>query len=194
MTLAVLKNNRWAWRVAEPFWRWDAARKSNIVRAHMSKGSKVLDIGAGFCFVSEILESHGYDTTALDIENLSVTPLQPRVYDGRHIPYEDDSFDVALLLTVLHHTRSHDQIVSEARRVAKRLIIIEDVYESRFQKRLTHLADSLINFEFKGHPHSNRRESSWSRFFERHGLNVNHAGHRRLAYFKQGVYVLDRMR
>jgi len=43
---------------------------------------------------------------------------------------------LALLPTILHHTPEPDDIIKESARIAKRLIIIEDVYEGRFDIRI----------------------------------------------------------
>jgi len=70
------------------------------------------------------------------------------LYDGKKIPYDDDSFDVALLITVLHHTPHPEKILQEAQRVAKKIVLVEDVYSTVFHKYVTYFFDSLVNFEF----------------------------------------------
>jgi SAM-dependent methyltransferase len=52
--------------------------------------------------------------------------IQVQVFDGRHIPYDDHSFDTVMFVDVLHHTRNSDELLQEARRVARRAIIIKD--------------------------------------------------------------------
>ncbi len=49
--------------------------------------------------MSEKLISDGYDVVSLDVENMSLTDVEPVIYDGKKIPFKDDSFDVALVLT-----------------------------------------------------------------------------------------------
>jgi SAM-dependent methyltransferase len=64
------------------------------------------------------------------------------LYDGLHIPFPDDSFDVVLLIFALHHADDPAAVLREARRVCRRHVIaFEDVVIS--------LADRLI---FRGFP------------------------------------------
>ena len=57
---------------------------------------------------------------------------------------------------------------------------------------LTKRFDSLMNLEFKGHPHSNRTDKDWLASFERLGLSLRHREIHRVAWlFKQAVYVVD---
>src|SRR3972149_4215861 len=82
-----------------------SARGNELVERFVDcieKNDAVLDIGSGACNICENLRARGVDVTPLDVKNLSfadfVTPL---IYDGRTMPFPDDSFDVGLLITVL---------------------------------------------------------------------------------------------
>jgi hypothetical protein len=68
---------------------------------------------------------------------------------------------------------------------------MEDIYESPFQKYLTWCADSLVNWEFYGHPHTNRTDVEWKEVFQRNGLELENVEYYRfLLFFKQVTYVL----
>jgi SAM-dependent methyltransferase len=45
--------------------------------------------------------------------------------DGHHLPYPDDSFDVAILQAILHHDTDPEATLREAFRVARDLIVLE---------------------------------------------------------------------
>ena len=93
---------------------------------------------------------------------------------------------------MLHHTPEPEKIISEAVRCAKRIIIIEDVYDNAFQAWYTKRTDSLTNLEFIGHPHSNRSHTEWLETFETMGLTLRYAKVHSLALiYQQAVYVLD---
>ena len=114
-----------------------------------------MDIGSGTCNVCEILSKKGYEITPLDVHDLSfVNNIKPVIYDGNKIPYANNKFDQTLILTVLHHTPNPEKILQEAKRVSKRIIIIENVYSNWLHKYLTYFFDSLLNLEFIGHPHT----------------------------------------
>jgi ubiquinone/menaquinone biosynthesis C-methylase UbiE len=138
----------------------------------LEPGEKIIDIGSGICDITKMLQQIGYDVTALDVENFSCTDIQPHIYDGTTLPFGRGSFDTALLLTVLHHTANPEQVLREATRVAKRVILTEDIYTNSWHKHLTFWMDSLLNLEFFGHPHSNKTDAAWRETFTRLGLRV----------------------
>ena len=167
------------------------------VLPHLHQGEHVLDIGAGRALVADAIMNAGHPTSIVDVANLSlVEHLQPMLYDGKTLPYPDDSFGVALLLTVLHHIPNPDITLNEARRVAKRIIVIEDIYESDREKTFTQFGDSWLNWEWKGHPHSNRDDAGWRAAFITLGLRVAHYEQNLDWFFpfrfRHAMYVLER--
>jgi len=61
------------------------------------------------------------------------TPLIPfKQYDGKTIPFKDNSFDAVLLSDVLHHTNDPDAMLAEVLRVAKKSVFIKDHYYKNF--------------------------------------------------------------
>ncbi|HZY43535.1 MAG TPA: methyltransferase domain-containing protein, partial [Anaerolineae bacterium] len=139
----------------------------------------------------------GHTVTTLDIVDKSWVPaLTPQIFDGKQLPFADNSFDVALLLTVLHHIPCPDDTLIEARRVAQRIIIVEDVFESLAEKWATWIGDSWLNMEIFGHPHSNRNDQGWRETFARYGLRVLHTHQQFLWFFpfrfRLATYVLSR--
>ena len=175
-----------------------AAALAAQVRPFLNPGDRLLDIGSGTCQVAAALIAQGFDVTLLDIVDKSLTPnLHPQLFDGGRLPFPDNAFDVALLLTVLHHIPRPDDTLAEARRVAARLIIIEDVFASPAEKWVTWIGDSWLNLEIFGHPHANRSDPAWRATFERLGLRVLQT-HQRLTWFfpfrfRHATYLLSRV-
>ena len=64
---------------------------SGLIIGYVSKGEKVLDIGAGTGYTSEILCKKA-DATLLDIKDYNQTKLPLKLYDGRKIPFKNKSF------------------------------------------------------------------------------------------------------
>jgi ubiquinone/menaquinone biosynthesis C-methylase UbiE len=144
-------------------------------KKYLRKGEPLLDMGTGMGNIAKHLQQQGYPTTPLDIDDLSFTPgLHPVVYDGHTMPFKNKQFDSALVLTVLHHIprEQHKQILKESMRVANRLIIIKDIHSSTPHKYVTMFVDSLLNLEFRSHPHSNKTDAEWRAVFKRHGLKL----------------------
>jgi ubiquinone/menaquinone biosynthesis C-methylase UbiE len=189
--LLKVKPARWAlcrlalWRVQE---------KMAEIRSYLELADRVLDVGAGNCILCQELGRHGYDVVPVDLENSSfVDGIVPVVYDGTTLPFGDNSFDVALVITVLHHTINPNTLLGEVRRVAKRIIVIEEIYENSFEKYLTYAMDSLFNLEFFGHPHSNRTDAAWRKTFHALHLDVTAAVYSRsLVLLRRVTYVLLR--
>ncbi len=163
------------------------------VYQYLDKQDNIIDIGAGTCNVCALLKGKEFQTTPLDVQNLSfVKEIDPVIYNGREIPFADKSFNVALLLTVLHHTPVPKDIIKEAKRVSQKIIIIEDIYLNAFHKYLTYFIDSLLNFEFVGHPHTNKSDQEWKLLFKELGLKLNEARYRKsFLVFEQAVYYLE---
>ena len=175
-------------------WRADARRKYRWIRDWVSPQDTIVEIGSGPGSVLSVLRDHGLTVEGLDISDSSFNEaLRPALYHGEYMPYPDDHFDTALLLTMLHHTKDPDLILREARRIARRLIIIEDVYDGVLQRRLTKITDSITNLEFFGHPHTNRTDEMWLASLHNMGLIMrHHATYRVAGLFRQAVYVADR--
>lgn len=83
---------------------------------------RLLEIGAGTGWQASILESKGYDVSAIDIpesnyaENCVREVIQ---YDGRHLPFEDGSFDIVFSSNVLEHIPHVREFQTEIHRVLK---------------------------------------------------------------------------
>ncbi|WP_196894420.1 class I SAM-dependent methyltransferase [Aureivirga marina] len=154
---------------------------------------KILDIGIGNGALNFLFQQNGLNITGLDIKNKSAfTEVNPVLYSGKKLPFKDKSFDVVQIITVLHHIDDPELTVREAMRVGKKVVIMEDIYESTSQKYLTHITDSFVNWEFKGHPHTNKTDQGWRDLFKEYKLELSSAEYYNfLAFFKQVTYVLE---
>lgn len=168
------------------------------ISKHVKKNEKVVDIGSGTGFVAKLLmEKTDAKVTLVDVRKNPLcrhTPLT--LYNGKKLPFADNSFDTASLVAVLHHCPKPMDVLDEAIRVAtKRIIIMEDLFESRIERWLTLLEDSIVNWEFKGHPHNNKREKEWMEVFQKKGLKITGFEKFRLVCagfpFRLGIFVLE---
>ena len=91
-------------------------------------GAEVLDIGAGSGIIAERLGVLRPDLTLSGIDTLvrPQTAIPIRWFNGREIPLEDRSIDVALFVDVLHHTDDPTILLREAARVARQAIVLKD--------------------------------------------------------------------
>jgi SAM-dependent methyltransferase len=174
---ATIRFLRWAPLLRSAVYGIQRARCAEIIGRFESSlgGGPILDVGAGTCNGTELLLERGLEVTPLDVVDISFIPsIQPVLYDGITMPFDDDTFELALILTVLHHAKDPDAVLREARRVAKRVIVVEDVIRGPVHGFFTAAWDSLMNLEFIGHPHNNRTDASWLESFEAAGLRLEH--------------------
>src|SRR5256885_973020 len=95
--------------------KWRVVEKLDQLKAHLNLNETILDVGSGNCVLCSELKRRNYHITALDVDNLGfIDDIEPIVYDGILMPFDDGSFDVALLITVLHHTKNPETVLLEA--------------------------------------------------------------------------------
>ena len=96
-------------------------------------------------------------------------------------------------MTVLHHTLDPETLLDQAKRVARRIIVMEDVYSNVIQKYATFIMDSVVNFEFIGHPHANKSHSQWLEIFNKLELKIiKSESHSFWKFFTSNTYLLEK--
>ncbi|HWY68178.1 MAG TPA: class I SAM-dependent methyltransferase [Terriglobales bacterium] len=90
--------------------------------------ARVLDIGCGDGLLSSQIVKKRSDLVVQGIDVLvrNKTFIPVTEFDGAVIPYANDSFDVAILVDVLHHTDDPTVLLREAKRVSRKGIVIKD--------------------------------------------------------------------
>ena len=88
----------------------------------------VLDVGCGDGILARVIRDQRPDLTmaGLDVLVRGQTAIPVVEFDGNHVPAEDRSFDVVMLVDVLHHTRDPLVLLREAARVGRRHILLKD--------------------------------------------------------------------
>ncbi len=107
-------------------------RRVRVLSDHLAwaipKDASVLDVGCGDGAMAKAISGRRPD---LKIEGIDVlvrekTHVPVAEFDGSSIPRDDQSVDVALFVDVLHHTEDPMILLREARRVARKAIVIKD--------------------------------------------------------------------
>lgn len=107
-------------------------RRVCVLSEHLAdlipQNSRVLDVGCGDGLLAYRIMQRRYD---LDVQGIDVlvrnqTYIPSAHFDGLKIPYGDASFDVVLLVDVLHHTEDPMILLREAIRTARQAVVIKD--------------------------------------------------------------------
>lgn len=152
-----------------------AAKIALQMKDFIKKGERVLDIGLGNGYVAKQVKDHfKVYMEGVDIIDYNETDIKNTMYDGLHLPFKDKSFDSSIILQTLHHCTDQIQVLKEAKRVSrKRIIIMEDVYNSQFGKLMTFLHDYISN-KRKGVdcPYHFHNKKEWNEIFRKLGLRI----------------------
>ena len=166
MGLEIIKQSPRLPRLMLPLWQSDTRQKFKRLEQWLNPQDSILELGSGLGTIAHYFQLQGFKIVPLDIQNCSLlSEVNPIIYEGNKIPFDNQTFSRVLLLTVLHHTIDVGSILCEAKRVGKKIIIIEDIYDNKLQQYLTYAVDSLVNFEFLEHPHNNRTDEEWQNLF-----------------------------
>lgn len=147
----------------------------SIFKDFIPYDSQVLDIGGGWGFYVEPLERYRRcEVTVLDVREPSFRKAPVVTYEeSGTIPFPDRSFDVTLLVTMLHHASFPAKVLTEARRVTREVVIVvEDLYRSPLGRIWTIVRDSFYNLEFFGHPRQFMKKEEWTRLFRSLGFRI----------------------
>lgn len=172
-----------------------ALLKFSLFKDYLPKNATIIDVGTGSGQFAQLLQEKKFQIQAVDVvDKTNASKITPKIYDGQKLPFETNCFDVGMLITVLHHCPKPEIVFQEVVRVSrKRIFILEDVYSNFIMKHLTWFADSLANFEFIGHPHTNKSEKKWEKLFKKHKLDLLHKRKIRVLFiFTQVLYVLEK--
>ena len=171
----------------------------------LEAGATLLDIGAGTGFMARwLVRRTGVVPTLTDVvEYGNRDPSLPflRQADPLHLPVEDGSFDVVLLMFVFHHMHKfadQERLLEEAKRIAAhRIVIAEDTPTSRVDRWFNVAWDWALNVRHGvPTPFTFRSVEAWTDTFGRHELPVVHKETYRpmwptLGTYHHTLFVLD---
>jgi len=157
-------------------------------------GLRVLDVGGGDGHMAEWWAASGHDIHLLEVDTASAQKARTRLgedhvtlHDGKSAwPFADRSFDVCLLLFVLHHILPEEALrktLTEVARVTrKKVLVLEDVPHAAPTPGLRRLAAAVTAEHFRpfGQDPSVymcniRPDQAWRPIFEAAGLEVESA-------------------
>ncbi|MEM8805928.1 MAG: class I SAM-dependent methyltransferase [Cyanobacteria bacterium P01_G01_bin.38] len=137
----------------------------------------LLDVGCGNGLIASRIAKNRPDFTISGIDVLvrekSYIPVTE--FDGKTIPFDDNSFDVLMFVDVLHHTYHPEVLLREARRVSRDLIIIKDHNCNGFLARPTlEFMDRIGNQRFGVDlPYNYLSKQVWHHLFKKNNLEID---------------------
>lgn len=169
---------------------------ANHLAANLPANARVIDIGCGSGDIAAAImrlrpdvQIQGVDVLVRPGTAIAVSP-----YDGQVLPFQADSFDVAMMIDVLHHTDDPGVVLAEAQRVARKSVLLKDHFRDGF------LAGPTLRFmDWVGNaPHGVRLPYNylsgreWSSLWERLGLHVDRLRDRLGIYPAPFSWLFDR--
>lgn len=140
---------------------------------YLKNSKKIVDIGSGTGDVALLLQKRGHNVTPIDVEDFHGPRLvKTIIYDGKTLPFPDRSFDIALLLMVMHHTPDPEKVFSEATRVAKEIVVIETSFTNPVNKFFTVVSDAIGNLRIEAFWNSYKSDEDWRAFFSQHRFQI----------------------
>ena len=147
---------------------------SGALAAAIPGGGTVLDLGCGDGQVAAGLMALRPDLAVegVDVLRRPVTHIPVTLYDGSTLPFADNSFDYVTIIDVLHHTDDAAAVLTEARRVCRRGVVVKDhLREGLLAGPTLRLMDWVGN---RGHdvrlPYNYLDADQWAVALERAGL------------------------
>jgi len=105
-------------------------RTAQILLGYKGCKAKLLDLGCGTGLTLAVLAGHFFDSTGCDIGTEEVKASKELLkhlnikspvvlYDGKHLPFMDNTFDIVTSIEVIEHVSEPDLMLKEIRRVLK---------------------------------------------------------------------------
>jgi len=119
------------------------SRRVRVLCDHLSQlipsNGRVLDVGCGDGLLASLILERRRDAeiSGIDVLVREKTKIPVKGFNGSTIPFPDKSFDVVMFVDVLHHTADPKLLLSEAKRVAAKAILIKDHRLNGFLARPT---------------------------------------------------------
>lgn len=164
--------------------RWNALeiarlrerRLPGFLAPHVPVGAHVLDVGSGDGQIASRMLADGGAASVRGVDVLlRANPLIPTAsFDGEHLPYDDDAFDLVTLIDVLHHTGHPERLLSEAIRVSRGRVLIKDHdWVGTLDRWVLALSDYLGNAAYGvSLPYNFLNMAEWAALFDSLGLAV----------------------
>ena len=149
---------------------------SERLSAFIPSGARVLDVGCGDGLIASLIVQRRPDVEieGIDVSIRPQTCIPVSLFDGERIPYQDASFDVVMLVDVLHHTDDPTILLREAARTSRRAVVIKDHLLDGFLAGATlRFMDRVANARYEvALPYNYWSREQWRHTWQTMGLKI----------------------
>ena len=140
---------------------------------YIENNKKVLDIGCGSGIVSSKLKKRK-NLNLIGVDKHKKTDLIPFMeMDGKKLLFKKNHFDYSLLADVLHHDKDIKNLLKEASRVSKKVIIKDHFFETKLQYMVLSFMDFLCNINnIKSLKYNFLTLKEWKKLFKTLNLRI----------------------
>lgn len=146
----------------------------SYVKHFINPTDEVLDVGSGMGLVADIIwKNITKKIRCIDVIDINRSSVPLSIYDGKYIPFPDDTFDVVLCAFVLHHMTDQEILIKEMIRASRsRIIILEDTPQNIIDRifNLNHAITSKI--KYKSGKMKFHTSEEWQKIFADLGLII----------------------
>lgn len=156
-----------------------ALHTSSVLERYIKPSDIILDVGSGTGLVADcIRRKTGAHVVCLDVIQDMNANEKSILFDGKNIPFRNDTFTMSICCFVLHHTPFQKKLIEEMKRVTKsKIIILEDVTEVATDYFLVFLHKLYSGFRYKSFHTRFRNDLNWRRLFSECGLLIDKVFH-----------------
>jgi ubiquinone/menaquinone biosynthesis C-methylase UbiE len=103
----------------------------NTMKELLANCRTILDVGIGTGRFAEYFNDSGFDVVGIDVSLSMMAKAREKGLrnliqaDAQHLPFQDDIFDGAIMIHVLHLVRDWVQVVGEVSRVTSKVTVAE---------------------------------------------------------------------
>ncbi len=120
------------------------------IKPYLRQDDAVLKIGNGFGYLSTYISKYVRSMKIFEVNIFEKTVNKDMVtlYDGKVLPVEDKSFDVAIFNLVFHHIpNNHDFLRQTISKTRRHVILYEQTYDNILQKIQLVWRDWYVNIK-----------------------------------------------
>lgn len=136
-----------------------------------------LDVGCGSGELAAILQARLPQTkiSGVDVLVRANAAIQVTKFDGKKLPFPDNSYDFTLITDVLHHTNEPTLLLEECARVSRHFVLIKDhCCQSWWDRMRLVFMDWVGNRAYNVHlPFNYQSKKDWERLYRLANLNCD---------------------